>query len=119
MGHPAHGRMVQVPHRPEPEPDPAHGRQLHQQLHHIAGGGADAEHPDGVLVAGDALQHFAGLVVLVVRIPDATALAPRRAPMAIRLLATGEKAAAVKFRRALSRAVDTTMAPRKKTCGAK
>ena len=39
--------------------------------------------------------------------------------MAIRLLATGEKAAAVKFRRALSRAVDTTMAPRKNTWGAK
>ena len=56
-----------------------------------------------------------GLVVLLVRIVDATALVARRAAMPMRLLTTGEKAAAVKCRRAFSSAVETTIAPRKNT----
>ena len=61
----------------------------------------------------------AGAAVLLVRIREATTLVTRRAPMAITLLRTGEKAAAVKLRLALSSAVDTTMAPRKNTWGTK
>ena len=61
----------------------------------------------------------AGETVLVVKMPSATNFVARMAAMATRLLSTGEKAAAVNRRRAFNIAVLTTMAPRKKTCGAK
>ncbi len=59
------------------------------------------------------------VVRLAVRMSAATNLVTSNAAMAMALLRTGENAAAVKLRRALSRAVVTTIAPSKKTWGAK
>ena len=71
----------------------------------------------GVILAADDWSEgrspFKG--VLLVKIVDATALVTSSAAMAMRLLTTGENAAAAKCRRAFSSAVDTTMSPRKNT----